>query len=227
MCLKLHSPTARKIWSHPENLFTGNKPSHAVHLECKLHNLVQGDMSAHDYCLCLQHLANSLADCDAPVSDRALVHQLIWGLNPKFVVLRTLLLLLPRFPTFIEARNLILSDELAHEADLKRSAETALLATDAASPKPDVPPPALTHPDRPTTNNSYGGRGHGRGCGGARGRGGRNDGRDDGRNTNTNNALQWSTSPPWGSSWGQAWRAPWTGATDPGVLRPRLPAMLA
>jgi hypothetical protein len=40
MCLKLCSPSARKIWAHLENLFTGNKPSCVVHLECELHNLV-------------------------------------------------------------------------------------------------------------------------------------------------------------------------------------------
>jgi hypothetical protein len=34
MCLKLRSPTARNIWVHLENMFAGNKPNHAVHLEC-------------------------------------------------------------------------------------------------------------------------------------------------------------------------------------------------
>jgi hypothetical protein len=52
-------------------------------------------MTVHDYCLWLQQLANSLADRDAPVSNWALVHQLIQGLNPKFSVLKTLLPLLP------------------------------------------------------------------------------------------------------------------------------------
>jgi hypothetical protein len=91
MCLQLHKPTAREIWVHLENLFTGNKPSRAVHMECELHNFVQGDLSANAYCHCLQQLANSLTDCDAPIQDRALVHQLIRGLNPKFSVIKTML----------------------------------------------------------------------------------------------------------------------------------------
>jgi hypothetical protein len=135
MCLKLRSPTAPKILVHLENLFTGNKSSCAVHLECKLNNLVQGDLSAHDYYLQLQQLANSLADCDAPVSDRALVHPLIQGLNLTFNALKTLLPLLPQFPTFIETCNLLLSDENSRDADIKRSNETALLLAGAAASK--------------------------------------------------------------------------------------------
>jgi hypothetical protein len=39
------------------------------------------------------------------------VHQLIRGLNNKFSVLKTLLLLLPKFPSFVEAHELILMEE--------------------------------------------------------------------------------------------------------------------
>jgi hypothetical protein len=74
MCLQLRSPTARQIWVHFSNLFTCNKPSHAVLLECELHNLFQGELSANAYYNNLKQLANSLVDCDAPVGDRALVH---------------------------------------------------------------------------------------------------------------------------------------------------------
>jgi hypothetical protein len=77
MCLQLKSPTARQILVHLCSLFSENKSSHAIHLECELHNLVQGDLTANAYCHCLQHLANSLADCDVPVLDHALVHWLI------------------------------------------------------------------------------------------------------------------------------------------------------
>jgi hypothetical protein len=83
MCLQLCSPTAHMIWVHLSNLFNGNKLSRVVHLECELHSLVQGEMSANDFCHRLQQLANFLDDCDAPISDWALVHQLIQGVNPK------------------------------------------------------------------------------------------------------------------------------------------------
>jgi hypothetical protein len=60
MCLHLRSPTARQIWVHIGNLFTGNKSSRDVHLECELHNLVQGEMMANNYCHLFRQLANSL-----------------------------------------------------------------------------------------------------------------------------------------------------------------------
>jgi hypothetical protein len=82
MCMQLRDPTARDIWLHLDNLFTGNKSSRAVHLETELHNLIQGEMSGLAYCHRLQQLANALADCDQPISDRILVHQLIRGINP-------------------------------------------------------------------------------------------------------------------------------------------------
>jgi hypothetical protein len=231
MCLKLRSPTAPKILVHLENLFTANKSSCVVHLECKLHNLVQGDLLAHDYYLQLQQLANSLADCDASVSDRALVHPLIRGLNLKFNALKTLMPLHPQFPTFIETCNLLLSDENSHDADIKRSNETALLLAGVAASKTDTPTP--TQPPLDCSNNTNncnnnGDRGHRPICSGGRGRGGRNGRHGDGRNNNnSNNAPQWTNSAPWGSPWGVAWRAPWTGATGHGILGSRLPMMPA
>jgi uncharacterized protein YigA (DUF484 family) len=119
MCMRLEHPTSRKIWVHLVNQFIGNKSSHVVHLECELPNLVQGEMSVNDFCHQLHQLANSLTNCDAPVLERALVHQLICGLNNKFSVLKTLLLLLPKFPSFVEACELILTEEASREADNK------------------------------------------------------------------------------------------------------------
>jgi hypothetical protein len=104
--------------------------------------------------------------------DRALVHQLIRGLNQKFSFLKTLLPLLPRFPTFIEARDLVLSDE------------TTLLVVGAAACKTKAHTPTQPPADHPTNNANYnniGGRGCGHGCGGGRGHDDRNIGRGGGR----------------------------------------------
>jgi hypothetical protein len=138
-------------------------------------------MTVHDYCLWLQQLANSLADCDAPVFNWALVHQLIQGLNLKFSVLKTVLPLHPWFPSFTEARDLVRSDETSRDADSKCATETTLLAAGAAALKADNPPPAQPPPDRSNyTNNNNSGRG--RGCG--RGGGGLNS-------PNFNTASTW------------------------------------
>jgi hypothetical protein len=110
------------------------------------------------------------------VGDRTLVHQLIHGLNPKFSVLKTLLPLLPKSPTFVEAQ-LVLSDKASRVADSKCIAETALLATSGSTPKQDPAPPAPPATDRASINNSNtnyynnnnngGGWGHGCGRGGS------------------------------------------------------------
>jgi hypothetical protein len=58
MCMRQEHPTSHKIWVHLVNLFTCNKSSHVVHLECELHNLIQGEMSANDFYRRLQQLIN-------------------------------------------------------------------------------------------------------------------------------------------------------------------------
>jgi hypothetical protein len=60
MCMQLRDPTARDIWLHLDNLFTGNKSSRAVHLETELHNLIQGEMSGIAYCHRLQQRTRRL-----------------------------------------------------------------------------------------------------------------------------------------------------------------------
>jgi hypothetical protein len=188
---------------HLGSFFTGNKPSRVVHLECELHNLVQDDMSVHDYSHRLWQLTNSLVDCDAPIFDCALVHQVIRGLNPKFSVLKTLLPLLPRFATFIEASDLILHDETSQDAESKHDVETTRLTTSAAAAKTDTTPTAQPTPNGVTKNNAnnnfyVGGQGHGHGCGGGRGHRGRNGGwGGGGRNASSNNAPFWAPSSPW------------------------------
>ena len=104
------NPTAFSAWDKIRNFFTDNKPSRAVHLEAEFHGLKQGDLSASAYCHKLKTLADALADCDQPVGDRALVHQLIRGLNrEKFGTMKTLLPVLPQFPTFMQAREVVSS----------------------------------------------------------------------------------------------------------------------
>jgi hypothetical protein len=145
-------------------------------------------------------------------------------MNLKFSVLKTLLLLLPRFPTFMKAHDLILSDETSRAADVKRSNETVLLAAGVAASKTETSVPTQPPTDRAATTANYtnfnsGDRGHDRGRGGSHGRDDLNGGRGGGRhNNNSGNASQWANSIPWSSPWGPAWCTPWTGAMGPGVL---------
>jgi hypothetical protein len=141
---------AHAIWRHLENIFSGNKASRAVHLEAVFHSLTQGDLSAHDYCHRLQQLANNLADCDAPVDDRTLVHQLVAGMNTKYHTLRTLLPALPVFPNFMQARDMLLLEERSQSVSNRHAADAALVAAATSSRSP-APLPATDNNNTTTT----------------------------------------------------------------------------
>jgi hypothetical protein len=214
--------TACGVWNKIADYFLGNKASHAVQLEQELHGLVQGDLSATAYCHKLKTLADSLADCDQPVKDRALVHQLIRGLNPKYQVLRQMLPAMPTFPTFMEARDQLIVAENTLASPTTTTQDTALTSTEAPT---DANNDTVT--SRPRSDAERGqsfSSSRGRGRGGSRGRGRGRGGRGTGRG----NGSQWPQNiPPWIASLlasAQAWRAPWTGATGPGVLGARPPA---
>ncbi|CAN6235584.1 unnamed protein product [Urochloa humidicola] len=234
-------PTARCVWTTIETFFNNNKPSRAVDLEAELHSLEQSDLSVSAYCHKLQHLAHGLADCDQPVTDRALVHQLIRGLAPRFATLKTHLSALPQFPTFIAARDHLLREE---RVQLKKSSppstESAFIASDG-SPSSGDTSSGNRHDNGGrgnSSNNSRGGRNGGRG-GGRNGRGSGGRGRGGGRGNSSNNNSNGRGTPqqappqslpawiPYYPQWGgMAWRAPWTGTTGPGLLgvRPPTPA---
>ena len=219
------NPTAFSAWDKIRNFFTDNKPSRAVHLEAEFHGLKQGDLSASAYCHKLKTLADALADCDQPVGDRALVHQLIRGLNrEKFGTMKTLLPVLPQFPTFMQARSYLIMEENSYaESNPPSSTDTALVATDGATSSNDSPGARHDSGSRGSSNNSNRGcRGRGGGRGRGRGRGGGGRGQNNGGNNGgSGNNQQYWVPPyyPWSAPYNTgSWRAPWTGATGPGVL---------
>ncbi|WVZ88247.1 hypothetical protein U9M48_034790 [Paspalum notatum var. saurae] len=222
--------TAHRVWTKISDFFLGNKASRAVQLEQELHNLEQGDLSATAYCHCLKTLADALADCDRPVEDRALVHQLIRGLNPKFHVLRQMLPALPTFPTFMAARDqlIVVENTLATSKQQQQSQpDMALAATDNATDNANTAASnsqPRTDSDRGQSSSSPRGRGRGGGrWGRGRGRGGRHS---NGRGQQPNPAALVQQLASWLAS-STAWRAPWTGATGPGVLGSRPPSAQA
>jgi hypothetical protein len=103
--------TAYSAWKQVCDFFGNNKESRAVQLEAEFHSLQQGDLSASAYCHRLKTLADALADCDQPLRSRVLVHQLIAGLNPRYHTLKTMMPALPKFPTFMEARTMLIAEE--------------------------------------------------------------------------------------------------------------------
>lgn len=223
--------TAHGVWKKIGDFFLSNKASRVVHLEQELHNLAQGELSAAAYRHRLKTLSDALADCDQPVQDRALVHQMIRGLNPKYHVLRQMLPAMPTFPTFMEARDqLIVAEQTLNMSTTSMTDSTALLSTNGTD---------FTNNGSSTSarqDNDRGQQSTGRGNGG-RGRGnyrGRNRGRGTGRGNNNGGRGQapqvpvwFQQMPPWVATWltsGSQWRAPWTGSSGPGLQGARPPA---
>jgi hypothetical protein len=205
--------------------FLGNRASHAVQLEQDLHNLEQRDMSVAAFCHRLKTLADSLADCDRPIDDRSLVHQLIRGMNPKFHVLKKMLPALPSFPTFMEARDQLIVAKNTLASSKSPSTKSALNITDSS----------YENTNHGSSNNHYsrsdggqGNSGYSRSRGGGRygsGRGNYQRGRGRGRGRGyppQNPAALLQQLASWYAS-GNTWRAPWTGNTGPGVLGARPP----
>jgi hypothetical protein len=133
--------------------------------------------------------------------------------------------MLPKFPTFVEAREMLLREESAKEAEQKQNKEAALIAAGSPPMGADSTAANTNAMDHtPANNNNQGRGGFGRGGGRNRGRrGGRNGGRNN--NGGRGTGFGWQGFPQWAMLWGTPWRAPWTGATGPGVLGSHPPAM--
>jgi hypothetical protein len=128
------NPTAYSVWKQISDFFNANKSGCAVQLETEFHGLQQGNLFASEYCRLLKTLADALADCDQPLRGRFLVHQLVAGLNPRYNILKTMIPALPQFPTFIQARSLLLSEEAFQNKSKSpvASTESALVTTEGS-----------------------------------------------------------------------------------------------
>ncbi|EAZ36726.1 hypothetical protein OsJ_21061 [Oryza sativa Japonica Group] len=125
--------SAHALWLAAEDLFRDNKETRIIYLETEFRSLNQGDMTVTEYCRRLKTLADSLRDLGEPVTDRALVLNLIRGLSPRFSTQADLLPLQTSFPTFARARSALLLAEMRHTADSITTNTTALVATSDSS----------------------------------------------------------------------------------------------
>ena len=123
--------TARTSWLAIESWFRGNRETRALHLDAEFRNFKQGDQDITTYCRKLKGMADALRDLDEPVQDRTLVLNLLRGLNGRFKAIGLHLRRGRPFPTFLQARNDLLLEELNMEATAPATALTT--ATTAPS----------------------------------------------------------------------------------------------
>lgn len=98
-------------------------------------SLVQGDLTIIVYCHRLKALPDALAGVDQPVSGETLVLQMILCFNSKFDTTGTILPTQQPFPTFIQARSILLLEETAQNTIARNAATSALVAA-SSNPSP-------------------------------------------------------------------------------------------
>jgi hypothetical protein len=148
--------TAYSVWRQIADFFTNNKPSRVVQLESEFHALKQGDLSASAYFHLLKTLADALADCDQPLRPRALVHQMVAGLHPRYHTLKTMIPALPQFPSFMQARTMLLAEEASQDAAKQSTTftDTALVAAEGGSTSTEHSGARQDSSDRNTSTNN-------------------------------------------------------------------------
>ncbi|XP_010442221.1 PREDICTED: uncharacterized protein LOC104725288 [Camelina sativa] len=103
--------TARDLWISLENLFRDNKEARALQFENELRTMTIGDLSVHEYCQKLKSLSDLLTNVDSPISDRVLVMHLLNGLTEKYDYILNVIKHKSPFPSFTEARSMLLMEE--------------------------------------------------------------------------------------------------------------------
>ena len=158
-------------------------------------------------------MADALRDLGEPVLDRTLVLNLIRGLNGRFEAIGLHLRRGHPFPSFLQARNDLLLEELTMEA----TAPATALHAGAAAPSSGSRPPSAPHapPAAPPQQRPPGQQQPSNGGGGKRARRGKRGG--GGRGQMPNSGQQ---SAPWPNL-----HQPWTGSINmwPGPRPSTLP----
>jgi hypothetical protein len=102
------APNAFTILSRITALFRDNQQARAGYLGQKFRNIEQGDKTITAYCLEQKAATDALADVGAPVTDDALVWNVIKGLDERYQGVASLAPLLTPFPTFLQRPAFVL-----------------------------------------------------------------------------------------------------------------------
>ncbi|XP_066333699.1 uncharacterized protein [Miscanthus floridulus] len=160
----LKNPNARVAWLHLEDEFLDQRESRALLLSAKFRTAKQGSSSITDFCRRLETMAATLRDFDDLVGDRTLVLTLLRSLSSKFRPMVTNIKLRQPFPTFAEARTLLLLEEI----DLND------VAANTDLPPAPAPPALVANSSGSAAPSSHGAPGHGSSSGGGQGNSGGN-----------------------------------------------------
>lgn len=113
--------TSRDVWLRIENFFCNNKEARAIQLDNQLRTKEIGDKTIDDYSQELKSIADLLANVDAPVTERTLVTFMLNGLTPKYDNIINVIMHRQPFPSFDEARSMLMLEEQRLNRSRKQS----------------------------------------------------------------------------------------------------------
>lgn len=157
-------PNARGAWLYLENEFLGQRESRALLLSAEFRTAKQGSSLITAFCRRLETMVATLSDFGDPIGDRTLVLTLLRGLNGKFRPMVSNLKMRQPFPTFEEARTLLLLEEI--DIDDIAAGEAAGTSDPLASSTST----ALVAAPHPPAGRPHGGHGQGNQAGHGQGR---------------------------------------------------------
>ena len=163
--------TSREIWTRLENFFRDNKEARAIQLDHKLRTQEISDLFIHAYCQELKTIADLLSNVEAPVSERTLITYMLNGLNGKYDNIINVIMHRQPFPTFEEARSMLIIEEnrlgkgkkSVSTIDTFSSAPKALVADVSHSDQKVATQPSQQRNNQHRSNRgrgNYRGRGH-------------------------------------------------------------------
>ncbi|VFQ65525.1 unnamed protein product [Cuscuta campestris] len=132
-----NNPSAHALWKAIYKLFHDNKHARAMQLEHRFRTTVKGNRSIKEYCHRLKNLADYLDDVDAPVTEHALVLQVLQGLSQDIRGQVHFLQYQNPFPSFLEVRlALLLVEQQQADTFSGAGSSTALISTGSGSSQP-------------------------------------------------------------------------------------------
>jgi hypothetical protein len=132
--VRVPDDTAHRIWGALEAQFLGNRQTWILYLETAFRQLAQGDLSVDEYCRQMKTMTDTLHTLGAPITDESLVLNLLRDLSPRFDHVAPILIRMKLFPTFAEAKNDLLLEELRLSATATTAPATAVYTAPRAAP---------------------------------------------------------------------------------------------
>ena len=108
--------TAKHLWDKLTEFFLNNNMSRMLQLQEQFQNTKKGSSSIIEFCHTFKNLVEALADCDSKIDEIELVMQILRQLPPSYRSIVDVITDTKPFPSFLDAKNMLLLHESRKEA---------------------------------------------------------------------------------------------------------------